>query len=111
VIVSHDKVHADDCADCETAEGKIEQNIARRSQDPHDAGRPCLVPPNTLPPVLLFRLPLEDWVRQGGFVDFDLGFFRSRNLETRAHRQPVRAGQSVNYVSGIRCKPCDRNTP
>jgi putative transposase len=20
-------------------------------------------------------LPLEDWVRQGGFVDFDLGFF------------------------------------
>ncbi|MHC4070515.1 MAG: hypothetical protein ACYTGS_00560, partial [Planctomycetota bacterium] len=41
----------------------------------HDAGRPCLVPPNTLPPVLLFRLPLEDWVRQGGFVDFDLGFF------------------------------------
>jgi putative redox protein len=25
VIVSHDKVHADDCADCETAEGKIDE--------------------------------------------------------------------------------------
>ncbi len=25
--------------------------------------------------------------------------------------QSVRTGQSVNYVSGIRCKPCDRYTP
>ena len=23
----------------------------------------------------------------------------------------VHTGQSVNHVSGIRCKPCDRNTP
>ena len=25
--------------------------------------------------------------------------------------QSVRTGQSVNHVSGIRCKPCDRNAP
>ena len=64
------------------------------------------------------------------FLDYDLGFFdkergrvepapsdaRSADRRTtcEAAKPPfksVRTGPSVNYVSGIRCKPCDRLTP
>ena len=41
-------------------------------------------------------------------VRIDLNVWR-RAWEIRP--QTVRSGQSVNHVSGIRCKPCDRNTP
>ncbi len=32
-------------------------------------------------------------------------------MGTAAIRQEANTGQSVNYVSGTRCKPCDPNTP
>ena len=39
------------------------------------------------------------------------GILRSRSRPGRARSQSLRPGHSVNHVSGMRCKPCDRNTP
>ena len=74
---------------------------------------------------------VEDQIWLVSFMDYDLGYFDNERgrVEPGPYRgelanrhaytvrggcaavSSVRTGQSVNHVSGIRCKPCDRNTP
>ena len=54
---------------------------------------------------------VDDQVWQVSFLEYDLGYFDQRSGPGRARSQSVRPGHSVNDVSGMRCKPCDRNAP
>ena len=73
---------------------------------------------------------MEDAVGRVSFLDYDLGYFdnegagwnpapsearfradRRRRRGSLAAVPSVRTGESVNYVSGIRWKPCDRSSP
>jgi hypothetical protein len=44
-------------------------------------------------------------------MDYDLGFFDKGKGQVEPAPNPFAGDNSVNYVSGIKCKPCIRYTP
>ncbi len=54
---------------------------------------------------------VADQVWQVSFMDCDLGYFDQEQDRVEPGLSPFEPAKSVNHVSGIRCKPCDRNTP
>ena len=53
---------------------------------------------------------LDDKVWLVSFMECDLGCF-DRDEDRWSPASILSLGHSVNHVSGMRCKPCDRNTP
>jgi hypothetical protein len=52
----------------------------------------------------------DDQVWQVSFLEYDLGYFD--RVQDRGGTGPIlRPGHGVNHVPGMRCKPCDWNTP
>jgi putative transposase len=44
------------------------------------------------------------------FMDYDLGYFDDETCRLEPVENPIRA-ESVTYVPGMNCYPCDRNRP
>ena len=54
---------------------------------------------------------VDDQIWPVSFLEYHLGYFDKERDRVEPGPLTVHAGQSVNYVSGTRCKPCDRLTP
>ena len=54
---------------------------------------------------------VEDQIWLVSFMDYDLGYFDNVRGRVEPGLNPFAPDKVLNYVSGIRCTPCDRNTP
>ena len=54
---------------------------------------------------------VDNQVRLVSFMEYDLGFFDKEQDRVEPGPNPFAPDKVLTYVSGISCKPCDRNGP